>query len=192
MCTGRKQLLYMINPSGLFANSMFAFLNRSLFRLKNSILCYSKILWGEKSSVWGAVGRLSMYHMEELQPGSRKPECPASPWAPSAPALRHPCICSPSPNSVGQTLCSPSPDRLRAVGCGLRVCQKSLEFMTEPHLSLSPAGERNQPEGPEPKCFSDMLCGLRSHLWVPVYFVKWRGQFRFLAMRQGPGSLNVS
>ena len=119
---------------------------------------------------------------------------PSLSLSPSAPALRHPCICSPSPNSVGQTLSSASPDRLRAVGRGLRVCQKSLKFMTEPHLSLSPAGERNQSGGPEPesRCFSYTLCGLRSHLWVPVYFVKWRGQFQFLAMGQRPGSLNVS
>lgn len=30
---------------------------------------------GEKSSVCGGVGRLSVYRVEELQPGSRKREC---------------------------------------------------------------------------------------------------------------------
>lgn len=48
---------------------------------------------GEKSSVCGGVGRLSVYRVEELQPSSRKRECARLPelcLSPALPPLPHP------------------------------------------------------------------------------------------------------
>lgn len=102
---------------------------------------------GEKGSACGGAGRLSVYRVEELQPASRKRECPSLTGALSVPCS----LTAHCPQSLVQTTwdrtCAlppllPSLDRLVA-GRVVSVCQKFLEFMTEAHLSLSPAGERS-------------------------------------------------
>lgn len=174
VCTERrKQLLYMINPSGLFANSMFAFLNRSLFRNKIFNFMIFKILSGVELcvGVW-AGSPWTTWRSCSLAPGSLVPSLS---WA---------CLSLPSatlhlqpfPKLRGTDPELRIPRQAQAVGRGLRVCQKSLKFMTEPHLSLSLQEKGNQSGGPEPesRCFSDMLYNDAGPIFGFQSIFKWR------------------
>ena len=96
---------------------------------------------GEKSSVCGGVGRLSVYRVEQLQPGSRKRECARlSPALPPPPHLQ-PLIQTTWGRTCALPSSPPSPDRLAAGVWGYS--RSSLELVTEAQLSLSSTGERN-------------------------------------------------